>query len=231
MTDYTSVLAGTSIARDYIIVEFLSKGSYGEVYKIRRILDDKLFALKVFRKCEDPSPSEINSEKLFRREADILRVARNVHVVSYEAFLESSCSIFIIMEFCAGGDLLQYLNKVKEFTGKSLPESDCVTVVTALLKALKVLHHDQSIIHRDIKPANILVRKPIMNGDSICLKPEDICLADFGLSAIFDSPFTSKASKKCGTESFNAPEQLLGEAYDMVSLELITSRLISSPWP
>ena len=218
--DYSSILRGTPIAREFLVEEFLSKGSYGEVYRIRRILDDKLFALKVFSKSKSSSPRETSSERLFRKEAEILRAVKSTHIVNYEAFFETSSSIFILMEYCAGGDLLQYMSKVKELTGHNMPEQDCSLVMAAILKALKTLHQEHGIMHRDIKPANILVRRSFKCGQGYSLKLEDICLADFGLSMVFDTPFTTKATKRCGTDSFNAPEQLLCEPYDMVGLSL-----------
>lgn len=222
--DYSSILQGTSFGKEYCIEEFLSKGSYGEVYRIRRTLDDKLFALKVFRKSKSSSPKESSSQNLFRKEADILRCVRSQHVVGFEAFFESSNSIFILMEYCAGGDLLEYIKAVKEATGQGMSEADSITVITAVLRGLKVLQQEHKIVHRDIKPANILVRRSAKKGTLAPLKPEDICLADFGLSIVFDPPFINKATRRCGTDSFNSPEQLLGEPYDMVGCRFIFSQ-------
>lgn len=219
--DYSSILKDTSFGRDYRVEEFLSKGSYGEVYKVRRTLDDRLFALKVFRKSKSSTPKESTSQKMFRQEADILRGIKSTYIVGFEGFFESSNSIFILMEYCAGGDLLQYIKNVKEATGQGISESDSIMVVTAMLRALKTLHQEHKVVHRDIKPANILIRRSLKQGQHASLKLEDICLADFGLSIIFNSPLISKASRRCGTDSFNSPEQLLGEPYDMVNTRFI----------
>jgi calcium-dependent protein kinase len=68
----------------------------------------------------------------------------------YETYNEPKC-IYLVMELCTGGELLQ---KITE-SGKPMKEADISSEMAKLLKAL--LHcHQLNIIHRDIKPENIM---------------------------------------------------------------------------
>lgn len=75
------------------------------------------------------------------------------------------------MEYCAGGDLFNYLLK-RNFR---LPEPRAAQLIHKLSTAIFYLH-SYGIAHRDIKPENILTTD---NTDEA-----DIRLVDFGLSKI-----------------------------------------------
>lgn len=207
------VLQNTSREREFEVECYLSRGSFGEVYKIRRLIDDKLFALKVFQKSKRVNSECRKYEIMFRREAEVLRILKSPHVVGYHDFFESSECIYIILEYCAGGDLKQYSESVKKHQKRKLNEEEVSAAVTAVLRGLRYLHSKMNIIHRDIKPGNVLVRKGYTGG---ILTVEDVCISDFGLCAMFSSALSQTSSLKCGTDCFNSPEQIRGESYDMV---------------
>lgn len=78
----------------------------------------------------------------------------------------------LIMEYVAGGTLLQRLRVDMEF-------GEVAHLAHQTLAAVFFLH-DQGVMHRDIKPANIL-----------CVTPDHYKLADFGVSKDV-APFLSK---------------------------------------
>lgn len=45
---------------------------------------------------------------------------------------------------------------------------------------------------------------------------KDVKIGDFGLSLVFNSPFSRKAVSKCGTKIYMSPEQLSGQSYGKV---------------
>lgn len=71
----------------------------------------------------------------------------------------------MIMQFCSGGDLSQYL----ELEG-SFSEEKAKGYITEIICAIEALHK-KNIIFRDLKPDNI-----VLDGDGHAL------LTDFGLS-------------------------------------------------
>jgi serine/threonine protein kinase len=210
------VLQNTSREGEFEVECYLSRGSFGEVYRIRRLIDSKLFALKVFQKSKRATSDSRRYEMMFRREAEVLRIMKCPQVVGYHDFCESSDAIYIMLEYCEGGDLKQYCESLKMHEKRGLLEVEVAAAMSAVLKGLRYLHSKMHIIHRDIKPGNILVRKT----PGGMLTAEDICISDFGLCAMFTSPITQTSNLKCGTDCFNAPEQIRGESYDMVALFL-----------
>ena len=88
-----------------------------------------------------------------------------------EAF-EDENSIYMVSEFCSGGDLQMYMSN-RGF--EPLDEALAKELAFKIAQGLKYLH-DRDIIHRDIKPENIL-----MSDDSNNAIPT---ITDFGYSKI-----------------------------------------------
>jgi len=206
------VLKGTPYEKDYEIVEFLAKGSFGQVYRLFKPLDGLHYALKVFEKKVEGN----RYETLFRKEAEILRAVRSPNVVKYIHFYEHSACIYILMEYCAGGDLNRFGKNWIDRNGVVFTEEQVAIITKGILKGLNHLHSKYSIVHRDIKPGNILVR----NDGTRAITDDDFCIGDFGLSAVFNPLTTLKAKIKCGTDGYHSPEMLREEAYDTVEVTL-----------
>jgi serine/threonine protein kinase len=73
--------------------------------------------------------------------------------------------------------------------------------------------HKMGVAHRDLKPENIL-----LDSNGSCLK-----ISDFGVSQVFRTPFgsqTKKASGKCGSGPYIAPEVLESKEYDPEQVDM-----------
>ena len=77
--------------------------------------------------------------------------------------------IFIVMEFCNGGDLRIYINQINK-DNKYIEEKEIWKLLLEISCALNECH-SKKIIHRDIKPENIFL-------DS----EDNFKLGDFGLA-------------------------------------------------
>jgi 5'-AMP-activated protein kinase catalytic alpha subunit len=131
----------------------------------------------------------------FEREVRIHESIRHPNIVQFCEVIYTADLIFVIMEFCSGGDLLTKI----QFSGRFC-ESECRRVLHSVLLGLKYLH-DRNISHRDIKPDNILLDE---NG---CPK-----IADFGLS--HQIVRNSLLETPCGSLEYCPPEVLRGDHYD-----------------
>ena len=91
---------------------------------------------------------------------------------------KANSMIFIIMEYCEGGDLSHVIKRCRK-EEKHLPEQIVVNILSQLVLALYECHHGSgkknhaTILHRDIKPENVFI-----DSDS------NIKLGDFGLSKV-----------------------------------------------
>ncbi|KAL4100301.1 hypothetical protein PRIC1_008095 [Phytophthora ramorum] len=118
------------------------------------------------------------------------------HVVDYEreGFFMSGDSVFVAMEFCAGGDLYDY---VTARPGRRLPEREALPLFAQIVKGLSFLHAI-GVAHRDLSLENVL------------LKDGQVKICDFGLSADANQLSTDVVGKFY----YMAPEVTRGAAYD-----------------
>mmetsp|Transcript_11336 Transcript_11336/g.9737 ORF Transcript_11336/g.9737 Transcript_11336/m.9737 type:complete len:107 (+) Transcript_11336:31-351(+) len=91
--------------KDFQVVSKLGEGAYSSVYKVKRLSDEQIYALKKVKMMNLSDKEKINA----LNEVRILASVRHPNIVSYkEAFIdEGSNSLCIIMEFCDNGDLFQ----------------------------------------------------------------------------------------------------------------------------
>ncbi|XP_027896282.1 serine/threonine-protein kinase pdik1l [Xiphophorus couchianus] len=112
-------------------------------------------------------------------------------------------ALWLVMEYCDGGDLTQYLLSRAPDTDRNH------SVVLQLCSAVAFLHA-LGITHRDLKPDNVLV----------CVTPKGpvIKVADFGLSKMSGAVANGERhrqhfSSTCGSDFYMAPEVWGGLSY------------------
>lgn len=96
---------------DFKILSRLGEGSFSTVYKVERLTDNKIYAMKKVRMGRLSEREKSNALNEIR----ILASARCDHIIEYkDSFFDgSSDCLCIIMEFAGEGDLLEKLNKLK----------------------------------------------------------------------------------------------------------------------
>ena len=140
---------------NFEILEKLGEGSYSTVYKVKRKLDNQIYALKKVRLLNLNEREKTNS----LNEVRILASVKSNYVISYkEAFFdEKDSTLGIVMEYADNGDLYQ---KIIEYKKKKIffEEIEIWKIFIQLVKGLKALH-DLQILHRDLKSANVFLFK------------------------------------------------------------------------
>ena len=172
-------------------------------------IPDTNVAIKELQKETLSTPKKM---KHMMVELTVMEHCSHPNIVKLYEIFHTSSTIYVVMELCAGIELLKLLlDRVNP-----LPVSDSAIIVKQLLSTLQYLH-SQHIVHRDIKPENILV------------DPHDlhIKVIDFGLAKYFgptnaDYPHTPGAatpvydgsnvisSTPCGTCNYLAFEAVVG---------------------
>ncbi len=140
---------------NFEILEKLGEGSYSTVYKVKRKLDDQIYALKKVKLLNLNEREKTNS----LNEVRILASVKSNNVISYkEAFFdEKDSTLGIVMEYADNGDLYK---KIVEYKKKKIyfEEIEIWKIFIQLVKGLKALH-DLQILHRDLKSANVFLFK------------------------------------------------------------------------
>ena len=140
---------------NFEILEKLGEGSYSTVYKVKRKIDNQIYALKKVKLSNLNEKEKTNS----LNEVRILASVKSKYVICYkEAFFdEKDSTLGVVMEYADNGDLYK---KILEYKQKKIyfEEIDIWKIFIQLVKGLKALH-DLQILHRDLKSANVFLFK------------------------------------------------------------------------
>ncbi|XP_047238609.1 serine/threonine-protein kinase ULK1a isoform X2 [Girardinichthys multiradiatus] len=144
------------------------------------------------------------SHSLLGKEIKILKELRHENIVRLLDYQEMGGCIYLIMEYCNGGDLAEYLQ-----TKGALSEDTIRAFLQQIAQAMKVLQ-SKGILHRDLKPQNILLCHP--EGRKSCSINTSIKIADFGFARHLQ--INTMAATLCGSPMYMAPEVIMSQNYD-----------------
>lgn len=150
-----------------------------------------------------------------KREITIHRRMDHPNVVKLLDVHLDKKNIYLILEFCEGGNLL---DKVRELNG--LSESQAKIYFRQIMSALSYIHGD-GIVHRDINLENILITR------DNCIK-----ITDFELSKA-EQDFLQTS---CGTLVYAAPEVVKGNEFydfhaDIWSAGIVLFAMVANHFP
>ena len=189
---------------DYIIKETIGKGTFSKVkLGINKITGEKV-AIKILDKSKI-----LEKEDLDRiiREISILSKIDHENVIKIYQIYEDSKNFLIIMEYCEGGELFNYIVK----KGR-LSEKEASFFYYQLINGLEYIF-SQGIAHRDLKPENLLLTKYNI-----------IKIIDFGLSNYFDGEHNLVTP--CGSPCYASPEMISGNDYNGFNIDIWATGII-----
>jgi len=207
--------------------------------------DVKVYALKSIMKDHVQNDRYLDE---MRAEIATLQHLDHPNVVRLVEAYERRRHIYLVMEYCSGGDLYGVVETKGEFlddepddvadSGGQRYESYVRDVVRYLLSAVEYLHR-HNVVHRDLKLENAVFATPER-------RPSQLKLIDFGLATRFLSNDYKRMTDKVGTVYTMAPQVLQGVydyKCDLWSVGVISYVLISGgsqpfwgpvrdmPWP
>lgn len=141
---------------NYHIYEEIGRGKYSVVYKGRKKKSIDYVAVKSVERCR---------RRKLMNEVRIFHNLNHRNILRFNNWYETRNHLWIIAEYCPGGDLFRLLEE-----DKKLPEKTVKKFAKELIEGLSYLH-ENSIIFCDLKPSNILFNE--FSGLKLC---------DFGLS-------------------------------------------------
>ncbi|MFF2502080.1 protein kinase [Streptomyces sp. NPDC058067] len=211
------------IAGRYELLEPLSHGGMGDVWRGYDAVLDRPVAVKVIRQQSVAASPHLAEEfaKRFKREARITARIQHPGVPQvYDAVLDETYEhLFLVMELVDGVPLHTLIQPDQSLP--SLPVSWAAAVVAQVATVLSYAH-DVPVVHRDLKPSNILIAR---DG---ALK-----VLDFGIAAMLRSDVTklTATGSPIGTYQYMSPEQVrngrITPQTDLYALGCVLHELLS----
>ena len=190
---------------DYILGEEIGSGAFGKVVLGKHILTEEKVAIKILDKMIlNQTPEDY---ELVKKEISILKLVKHKYIVQLYEIMQTAQHIFIIMEYCEGKEILDYI-----LTKNRLSELESLKYFQQLINCLFYLH-SQNIAHRDVKIDNMLLDKN-----------KDLKLIDFGLSTKYTDD--NLLDQPCGTVVYAAPEVLEGKEYHGMLADVWSSGIV-----
>jgi len=188
----------------YYTDRIIGHGSFSVIYKGYRSGDNLPVAIKKITK--------VISLQYLKNEINLMKSLNHPNIVKLYDVIFDNKNLYLILEYCNGGDLSKYISKSKsKYDDKYFHE---------ILEGMKYLY-DNHIMHRDIKPANFLIHN------------HSIKITDFGFAKSFEQHELSTTF--CGSPLYMSPEVLKNNPYsyksDLWSLGVILYELIVKTHP
>ncbi|XP_015821288.1 serine/threonine-protein kinase Nek5 isoform X2 [Nothobranchius furzeri] len=174
---------------DYEVIRQIGEGAFGRALLVRdkRAAGDGLCVVKhiSFRKMST------REKEASKKEVTLLSKMKHPNIVSFIASFQERGNLYIVMEFCDGGDLMKKINMQR---GLLFSEDQVVDWFVQICLGLKHIH-DRKILHRDIKAQNIFLTSGGRKAK----------LGDFGIARMLNN--TMEMARTCvGTPYYLSPE-------------------------
>lgn len=180
--------------------DLIGHGAFAVVFKgHHRKKEDFVVAIKVIAK-----KNIAKTQNLLAKEIKILKELHHENVVSLFDCEETPNSVFLVMEYCNGGDLADYLRD------KGTLSEDTIRIFLRQIASAMCTLQSKGVVHRDLKPQNLLLHHlgvTIPSPSEIKVK-----IADFGFARFL--PGEMMAATLCGSPMYMAPEVIMSKAYD-----------------
>ncbi|XP_025929053.1 maternal embryonic leucine zipper kinase isoform X3 [Apteryx mantelli] len=179
------------ILKYYKLYETIGTGGFAKVKLAQHCLTGEKVAIKIMDKLAlgDDLPR-------VKIEIDAMKSLSHQHVCQLYHVIETSKKIFMVLEYCPGGELFDYI-----ISKDHLSEEEARVFFRQIVSAIAYVH-SQGYAHRDLKPENLLI------DDEHNLK-----LTDFGLCAKPKGGLDYHLNTCCGSPAYAAPELIQGKAY------------------
>jgi len=214
-------LIGKILDGRYRILDFLTEGGMGHLYRATQIKLERTVALKIFK---EPSHRVEEFKKRFFLEASLCGRLSHPNIVRiFDYGCHGENTFYIAMEHLEGLNLQQLLKQKVRLKPKL-----AITILKEICAGL-IDAHNAGLVHRDLKPANIFLVPNPMGGYFVKI-------LDFGVvKQLNDESDLSHANSTMGSPLYMSPEQIRNENLDvrsdLYSLGVIMYQMITGHLP
>ncbi|WRT63607.1 uncharacterized protein IL334_000530 [Kwoniella shivajii] len=173
----------------YDRVGFLGEGGFARVYEVQDSRSARK-AIKVINRASIKTKK--NKTKLWA-EIKLHQMLVHPHIVRFEDCFEDNENVYMILELCENGSMMDLLRRRKRYT-----EPEARYYLVQLIAACQYMHR-MNVIHRDLKLGNLFLDADM-----------NVKVGDFGLAALIENPGDRKKTI-CGTPNYIAPEVLFDQ--------------------
>ncbi|XP_044126746.1 maternal embryonic leucine zipper kinase-like [Bufo gargarizans] len=179
------------LLKHYQLHETIGTGGFAKVKLGTHLLTGEKVAIKIMDKesLRDDLPR-------VKTEIEAMKNLSHQHVCRLYHVIETSKKIFMILEYCPGGELFDYI-----IAKDRLTEDEARVFFRQIVSAVAYIH-SQGYAHRDLKPENLLIDED-----------QNLKLIDFGLCAKPKGGMDYHLMTCCGSPAYAAPELIQGKAY------------------
>lgn len=159
MEDHSPQKHIKSKVSEFVLEKIIGEGRFGLICKAfsgQRHYADKEISIKIVPKASLNSNSLL--KQAFTKEIEILHkmsAHKNPNIIHIHEYFEDAKYCYLVLEYCNGGDLMQYI-----LTHEPFAEEVAIEIVRQLLNALWTMQHTTpKIIHRNLQPDNIMMHQ------------------------------------------------------------------------
>eukprot|EP00915_Cephaloidophora_sp_WS-2016_P007943 GHVH01010980.1.p1 GENE.GHVH01010980.1~~GHVH01010980.1.p1 ORF type:complete len:596 (-),score=92.55 GHVH01010980.1:1001-2788(-) len=207
---------GETIQDRYNFIKVLGEGSFGVV----QLAEDRCSKMRRCIKIIDKSRMDVPKDQI-KHEIDVMKSLDHPNIVKIYEVFEDFQNMYIIMEYCEGGELYSHIrqmqNDAKKFTEKYIAK-----LMKQILQGVRYCHL-RNVVHKDLKPQNLMLDK----------SKQEVKIIDFGVAEIFTSRQDS-SKIGAGTLLYMAPEVFRKNVTlksDIWSLGVILYNLAAGKYP
>ena len=136
---------------DIATKKLIGRGAFGSVYLYQRKSDRKEVVVKEISLIDLDTSERHQAIK----EIDIIKRCKHPNIVKYFEHFVDDNNFMIVMEYCSGKNLHEFLEK-RKLRDEYLEEDDIKRYFVQIVRGLHYLHL-QKILHRDMKTDNLLL--------------------------------------------------------------------------
>ncbi|NXY75862.1 NEK5 kinase, partial [Glareola pratincola] len=171
----------------YEIIKKIGEGSFGTIFLAKGKVDNEQCVIKEINLTKMP----VKEKEASQKEVILLAKMKHANIVTFYNSLQEKNKLYIVMEYCDGGDLMKRINMQH---GVLFDEDQILSWFVQISLGLKHIH-DKKILHRDVKAQNIF----LSNNGKVAK------LGDFGIARQLNS--TMEFAHTCvGTPYYLSPE-------------------------